>query len=82
MLRAASHSINRQDDECHGVFQSRKLLRWRHSRQNYALHSFEHMLSLNPNDNQGIRACWDDVRNGRGWEETQALEERQGEPGR
>jgi len=23
---------------------------------------FERMLSLNPNDNQGVRSCWDDVR--------------------
>jgi hypothetical protein len=26
---------------------------------------FERMLSFNPNDNQGVRFCWDDVRHGR-----------------
>ena len=36
---------------------------------------FERILSLNPNDNQGVRVCWDDVRNGRSWDEMQALEE-------
>jgi len=37
--------------------------------------SFERVLALNPNDNQGVRFCWEDVRNGRSWEETQQHEE-------
>ncbi|MEX1368490.1 MAG: tetratricopeptide repeat protein [Nannocystaceae bacterium] len=35
---------------------------------------FERMLSLNPNDNQGVRSCWDDVRHGRTWEAAAAAE--------
>jgi hypothetical protein len=31
--------------------------------------TFERILSLNPNDNQGVRACWADVRHGRSWDE-------------
>jgi tetratricopeptide (TPR) repeat protein len=31
---------------------------------------FERILSLNPNDNQGVRFCWQDVRHGRSWEES------------
>jgi hypothetical protein len=30
---------------------------------------------LNPNDNQGVRFCWNDVRNGRTSEEMRAREE-------
>jgi len=37
---------------------------------------FERILSLNPTDNQGVRACWQDVREGRAWEEMNAEEER------
>lgn len=36
---------------------------------------FERMLSFNPNDNQGVRFCWDDVRHGRPWEEMQKKED-------
>jgi hypothetical protein len=36
---------------------------------------FERILSLNPNDNQGVRFCWDDVRNRRSWEEMQERED-------
>jgi hypothetical protein len=36
---------------------------------------FERILSLNPNDNQGVRFCWEDVRKGRSWEELQEREE-------
>jgi hypothetical protein len=35
---------------------------------------FERMLSLNPNDNQGVRSCWDDVRHGRTWDETETAD--------
>lgn len=35
---------------------------------------FERILSLSPNDNQGVRFCWEDVRRGRRWDET-ALDE-------
>lgn len=36
---------------------------------------FERMMSFNPNDNQGVRFCWDDVRHGRSWEEMQEKED-------
>jgi len=39
--------------------------------------TFERLLALNPNDNQGVRFCWADVRARRSWEEAQAEEERQ-----
>jgi hypothetical protein len=35
---------------------------------------FERILAFNPNDNQGIRFCWNDVRRGRSWE---AMQERE-----
>lgn len=37
---------------------------------------FERILSFNPNDNQGVRFCWEDVRHGRSWE---AMHEREDE---
>ncbi len=42
---------------------------WRFGRLREAQAVFERNLSLNPNDNQGVRFCWADVRNGRTWEE-------------
>jgi hypothetical protein len=48
----------------HGV----GLCLWRLGRFAEAERVFERMLSLNPNDNQGVRACWDDVRHGRPWD--------------
>lgn len=42
---------------------------WRLGRLAEAEHVFERILSLNPNDNQGVRFCWEDVRHGRSWEE-------------
>jgi tetratricopeptide (TPR) repeat protein len=47
---------------------------WRLGRFLAAQQAFERILSLNPNDNQGVRACWDDVRRGRSWEEAQPLD--------
>ncbi len=35
---------------------------------------FERILSLNPNDNQGVRCCWEDLRYGRSWEERRGRE--------
>jgi hypothetical protein len=35
----------------------------------------ERILSLNPNDNQGVRFCWHDVRHGRSWDEIEQREE-------
>ncbi|MBI5547436.1 MAG: hypothetical protein HY901_26435 [Deltaproteobacteria bacterium] len=45
---------------------------WRLGRTSEALQMFERILSLNPNDNQGVRFVWEDLRHGRSWEETQA----------
>jgi len=42
---------------------------WRLGRSTEAEQVFERMLSLNPNDNQGVRVCWQDVREGRSSEE-------------
>lgn len=48
---------------------------WRLGRHTEAQHVFERILSLNPNDNQGVRSCWNDVRKGRSWEAMNAQEE-------
>ena len=47
---------------------------WRMGQLPRARQVFERILSLNPNDNQGVRFCWDDVRSGRSWEEMQEHE--------
>ena len=47
---------------------------WRLEKLAEAQQVFERILSLNPNDNQGVRFCWEDVRNGRSWKETQERE--------
>jgi hypothetical protein len=44
---------------------------WRLERIPDAQRVFERILSLNPNDNQGVRFCWQDVRSGRSWKEMQ-----------
>lgn len=41
---------------------------WRRGQLAAAQQVFERMLSLNPNDNQGVRECWEDVRHGRTWD--------------
>ena len=48
---------------------------WRLGRVAEALATFERILSLNPNDNQGVRFCWHNLREGRSWEEMEADEE-------
>jgi tetratricopeptide (TPR) repeat protein len=48
---------------------------WRLGRMKEAQAVFERILSLNPNDNQGARFCWEDVRHGRSWERMRRLEE-------
>lgn len=40
---------------------------WRLGRTREAREVFERNLALNPADNQGVRFCWNDVRNGRAW---------------
>lgn len=47
------------------------LCHWRLARALEAQMLFERILALNPNDNQGARFCWNDVREGRTWEEAQ-----------
>jgi hypothetical protein len=67
------HIYNRPFLRClHGY----GLCRWRMGQLPQAQQVFERILSLNPNDNQGIRFCWDDVRSGRSWDEMQAREGR------
>jgi len=55
---------------------------WRSGKFTEAERVFQRILSLNPNDNQGVRFCWDDVRHGRTWEEMQAREEAERRRGR
>lgn len=40
---------------------------WRAGDLDGALNVFERSLALNPADNQGVRFCWHDIRNGRAW---------------
>jgi tetratricopeptide (TPR) repeat protein len=69
---------------CWGSIYNRPFLRclhgyglclWRLGKFAEAQGVFERILSLNPNDNQGVRACWDDVRNSRTWEAMRRREE-------
>jgi tetratricopeptide (TPR) repeat protein len=65
------HIYNRPFLRClHGY----GLCLWRMGQLRQAQQVFERILSLNPNDNQGVRFCWNDVRRRRSWDETQALE--------
>ena len=48
---------------------------WRLGRLPEAQQVFERILALNPNDNQGVRFCLEDLRNGRSWEEMQERED-------
>jgi len=50
---------------------------WRLGRSPEALAVFERILSLNPNDNQGVRSCRQDLLAGRSWGE---VEEQPGKP--
>ena len=40
---------------------------WRLGKPEDALAVFERTLSLNPADHQGVRFCWNDIRNGHPW---------------
>jgi tetratricopeptide (TPR) repeat protein len=51
--------------------QGHGLCLWRLGRLAEAQAAFERVLSLNPNDSQGVRFCWNDVRRGRSFEEMQ-----------
>lgn len=48
---------------------------WRLGRVEEARQVFERILSLNPIDNQGVRACWGDVCKARTWVEMHRREE-------
>jgi len=48
---------------------------WRLGKVAEAKRVFERILSLNPKDNQGIRDCWQDIREKRSWEEMSARED-------
>ncbi len=48
---------------------------WRLGKFAEAQRVFERMLALNPTDNQGVRFCWEDVRQRRTWEEMQEPED-------
>ena len=48
---------------------------WRLGRLEEAEQVFLRILRLNPSDNQGVRFCWDDLRQGRSWEEMNGREE-------
>lgn len=48
---------------------------WRLGQFAEAQQTFERIISFNPNDNQGVRFLWEDVRKGRTWEEMEAREE-------
>jgi len=51
------------------------LCQWRAGKAEEAMAAFERILMLDPNDNQGARFCWQDVRSGRTWEEAEEREE-------
>jgi tetratricopeptide (TPR) repeat protein len=68
------HIYNRPYLRClHGF----GLCLWRLGRIDEALRVFERILALNPPDNQGVRFCWSDIREGRSWGETMAREDMQ-----
>jgi hypothetical protein len=48
---------------------------WRLGRLAEAQEVFERILSLNPNDNQGVRFCWHDVLEGGTWAEMRQRED-------
>jgi len=41
-----------------------RAMRWRLGKLTEAQRVFERILSLNPNDNQGVRFCWEDCATG------------------
>lgn len=45
------------------------LCQWRLGDLAGAQQTFERILSFNPGDHQGVRFCWDNLRNGRSWAE-------------
>ena len=47
---------------------------WRLGKLAEARRVFERILSLDPNDNQGVRFCWEHVRDGGSWEAMRARE--------
>lgn len=47
---------------------------WRLGNPGAASHVFERIFSLNPTDNQGVRFCWDDIRNDRAWKPDEPID--------
>jgi hypothetical protein len=50
---------------------------WRTGEAFKAQEVFERILSLNPNDNQGVRFLWHDVQQGMSWEDSRNREAEQ-----
>jgi hypothetical protein len=51
------------------------LCQWRLGQFAEAQKTFERIIAFNPNDNQGVRFLWEDVRKGRRWQEMEEQEE-------
>ena len=49
------------------AFHGYGLCLWRLDQAENARAVFERILSLNPADHQGVRFCWNDIRNGHPW---------------
>ena len=72
LLGEAGRIYNRPFLRClHGY----GLCLWRLGKLAEAEQVFERILALNPNDNQGVRFCWNDVRHERTWDEMRARED-------
>jgi tetratricopeptide (TPR) repeat protein len=71
---AARAHVTRERATQLGLLHGCGLCLWRLGNFAEAQRVFERILSLDPNDNQGTRFCWEAVRQGRSWEEVQERE--------